>query len=88
MKVIHFSITVASAKKSIKFSETLTKELQQKKIQLVQAESNLENPEDVDDEFAESNVDLSQVPTAVRPILKHPNQSDTKPDQVRVRFQP
>jgi len=74
---------VASAKKSIKFSETLTKKLQQKKIQLVQAESNLENPEDVDDEFAESNVDLSQVPTAVRPILKHPNQSDTKPDQAK-----
>jgi len=70
---------VVAAKKSIKFSETLTKELQQKKMQLVQAESNLDIPDEVDDEFAESNVDINDVPAAVKPILKHAK-SDSRTD--------
>ena len=60
-------------KKSIKFSESLTKELQQKKFQLVQPESNLDVPDEVDDEFAESaGMDIPYTPpSAVKPILKN-----------------
>ena len=61
-------------KKSIKFSESLTKELQQKKFQLVQPESNLDVPDEVDDEFAESaGMDIPYTPPsqAVKPILKN-----------------
>ena len=61
-------------KKSIKFSESLTKELQQKKFQLVQPESNLDVPDEVDDEFAESagmDIPYTTPPSAVKPILKN-----------------
>ena len=75
------SSSINKPKKSIKFSESLTKELQQKKMQLVQADSNLDIPDEVEDEFAESNVDIPEPGTAAattaKPILKNSTQNST-----------
>ena len=76
--------TKKKSKRGVKFSEELTKELQQKKIPLMQPTSNLEIPEEVDDEFAAAEEPVR--PTTARPILKHISspQAEAKSDGQKV----
>ena len=67
--------TPKKPKRGVKFSEELSKDIAIKKIQLVQTESNLADPMEVDDEFA-----FSEEPelAVAKPILKRPNRPPPK----------